>query len=819
MSVARRLGWIGLAATILSGAVALAVWGPDAGLRWGLIRSLHQLGLGQVHIGGATLSMSQGAIRIESLDAGPGLGLGGLTLTFGWKPLLDRRLSVERLEVSGLTLTVRDEAGTLVVEGLPIPTANQGGTSDWGVELSGMVISDSVISFRRNGLVHAFALERLEVGAASSAAPDMPTPLKLKGALAGGQVVLDGAVQLAADGPRWDGRLTLQGMDTGMLSAFAGLDAIKGRLDADLLVKTAGMAGTAEGTAALSGLAAPLPEGNATAHKAVFKGKAAWGKSPQITGSFSADGVAIDHRDISVQASEAGWTGSLVLADTPKAEGTLTLKSLNLKSGQIAATARHARISATAEARRGQEGPPAATLQGSELTAEALTVQDGDTRLLKADSLSATNLGLAGEGPLTVERLILAGAQGLDGARRPRAEARRVTVSRLEVATDGAVAADSLRLSGATLRLSRTKDGWAGFANKGSGDDGLPRVQIARISADDGRIDFFDRLPPSPVRLTAQGIAATLTGLDTTRPAKDNAFALKGRIGEGAFQVSGLIRPFAAKPTGKIEGSVRTLELPPLSPYLAQALGVNLQTGQLDADIQAKADSGRLDGVLKLDLAQVFVERPQTQTADPAQADLPIETILELLRDSGNKISLTLPVKGDMTNPEFDTSDAVGQAIGSALTGTLMTTLKVAFPVLALIDLITDEADNPRVALEPLRFPAGESELGEHMTDHLGAVAKLMTAHPKLAVRLCGVADAQSDWPVLRQKSSIVARLKRLAGKPESAPPNDRMLERLAEERALAAKQFLADKGGIEAGRLFVCRPEIGSGSVVKLRF
>ncbi|MBX9634841.1 MAG: DUF748 domain-containing protein, partial [Magnetospirillum sp.] len=293
-------------------------------------------------------------------------------------------------------------------------------------------------------------------------------------------------------------------------------------------------------------------------------------------------------------------------------------------------------------------------------------------------------------------------------------------------------------------------------------------------------------------------------------------FTAKARLGAAQISASGNARMFAANLGGDLKAELRALELPPLSPYAANTMGVHLQTGHLDAEISMKANQGKLDGAMQLVLSQLFIAQPDPNAPLAKRADMPIETVLDLLRDSDNRIQLRIPVHGDLSNPDFDVSDAVGQAVGGALKSTMFTTLKVAFPLAGLISLVIDEAESRRLALEPLGFNPGADALGDPERKRLMAVAKLMGEHPNLKLTLCGTAQP-NDWPALVERKreeelGVLAKIQKLVGTAPKAPASAADMTRLSEladARAQTAKNFLVDQAGMDPGRLFTCRPRV----------
>ena len=151
----------------------------------------------------------------------------------------------------------------------------------------------------------------------------------------------------------------------------------------------------------------------------------------------------------------------------------------------------------------------------------------------------------------------------------------------------------------------------------------------------------------------------------------------------------------------------------------------------------------------------------------------------------------------------------------------MLTTLKLAFPVATLISMAVDAENESRLSLAPLPFIPGDDRLSEDHHKTLTGVAQLMRGRPGLRLTLCGKANAE-DWPALAERrraedKPLLARLERLVGVQRQAadagPVDHDALAGLADARAEAAKAFLVDQSGIDAGRLFACRAEVDAGA------
>lgn len=877
--IRRRRLWAGAAAAALALLAAAGHWLPDWGLRYGLVRSLHDLGWPRVSVSAADLSLFNGAIVVRQVQAGEELGrmlgIDGLDLTFRWKPLFSRRVSVERLDLSGVDIDIRRQGDEVVVNGLPLAIAGDGSGSGsaWAYDVTALTLTGSRIHLSDGTTAADIQVDRLEVQDLKSWEPDLPVRYRLTGRVNGARVDIQGSATPFAARPDFAARVAVAGFDLAAIAQAAraaGAGQVSGRLDAELdLAGGAGAPVTAIGTLALAdggwadgttklaagrlalklerarwdgdrlamaggaeaqglrvedgGVAVTADQARLAAQSAEWDGKArtlAWqGNLHAERHAIAVDGSRIEHGSLD-------WTGATRFDFHPKAasflhaEGRAEAGEVRVTVGELGLEARRLTAEGVFEhARPDGVLPPLAGRMDA--AAEQVWLRTPGHDWLHADRIEARDIRLSPGAAASLGRLearaVAALARTGKGGYPARLEAKQAMVERASLAADGGAVAASLSLSGALGRVTRTKAGFLGLPEDDAGaDDGaLPRLVLGRLRLGDSRIEFEDRTLAEPVRLRLDGLDATLSDLDSGRPDRDAPFTAKARIGAAQLSTQGRARPFAAVPGGDMKGSVRALELPPLSPYAANALGVHLQTGQLDAEITLAAAQGKLDGGMQLTLSELFVAQPDPNAPLAKSADMPIETVLDLLRDSENRIRLSIPVRGDLANPDFDISDAVGQAVGGALKSTVFTTLKVAFPLAGLISLVIDDAESQRLALEPLAFAAGADSLGEAERKRLAAVAQLMGQKRGLRLTLCGVATQAGDGPALAERRrqeelGLFAKLQKLVGAPPQQQPQDgERLVQLADARAQAAKAFLVDEAGIDPGRLFTCRPRV----------
>jgi hypothetical protein len=198
-----------------------------------------------------------------------------------------------------------------------------------------------------------------------------------------------------------------------------------------------------------------------------------------------------------------------------------------------------------------------------------------------------------------------------------------------------------------------------------------------------------------------------------------------------------------------------------------------------------------------------------------AAVGMPVETAVGLLQDSDNAINLTIPIRGTISKPEYDLSDAIGQAVGGAL--------KSLFPPTALASMLIS-AGKSGIAFQPIPFAGGSDALGPKAMSFADKLAELLTERPKLSIRVCGRATAEdlasfaarkaAELKTVRQPGSTTRP--KSSGQADGAPPPlsgkalisaaETELSKLALARTNAIRGHLLKKAEGLGRRLSECR-------------
>jgi len=438
---------------------------------------------------------------------------------------------------------------------------------------------------------------------------------------------------------------------------------------------------------------------------------------------------------------------------------------------------------------------------------------DGELRVAAAEQLNVDGLTVSDGGDIAVRAL---GVERLAVAQSTASEAAPTTLStaQLQASEIRFVPGQTLtiaKISARGLRVTgqREKNGrWYGivalqalqreFATPEAPGNKLA-IRIGDITLDDqALIELSDFSVQPAFRSRVTVTRAQLSGLDTgATPAQPTTLVLSARLGKySKAEVRGRFRAIEPRLDADITARLREFDLPNLSPYAVQMLGYRLVSGQLNDDSEIKITNERLEGKNKIALANLSVAPRDEAAVEKMNTRLamPLESALAMLRDKNNNVNLEINISGNLSDPKFDVSDAINQALTNAIRGASVTYLKYFFqPYGTLITVAELAGKAMQVRLDPVTFPAGQAVLTPETRDYLAKVGKLLQERQNLRVKLCGKAVPQDG----------------LTGDAALA---------LAKQRAEALKDYFANQHGIATDRLFLCDPELDTDAEAKPR-
>ncbi|MGQ4276441.1 DUF748 domain-containing protein [Pseudidiomarina sp. E22-M8] len=275
-------------------------------------------------------------------------------------------------------------------------------------------------------------------------------------------------------------------------------------------------------------------------------------------------------------------------------------------------------------------------------------------------------------------------------------------------------------------------------------------VVIESIALNDGAVDFADNSLPLPFSTRIHALKGEISTLSSSS-AEPAQVKLEGDVTEfGLVNVEGVIHAWHPMRQTNVQLSFRNLQIPEYSPYTVNFAGRKIAGGTMDLDLDYRIDDGQLDGQNNLVLHDLKLG---DKMASSDAMDLPLDLAIALLEDSNGVIDLTLPVSGDVGNPQFDIGKVIQQAVGTAITSV------VTAPFRFLANLIgADEED-----LGKVEFAAGRAELLPPQRARIGKLREALNQRPQLVLELAGPFSQSFDGAVLQREKAIAALRQRLA--------------------------------------------------------
>jgi hypothetical protein len=264
-------------------------------------------------------------------------------------------------------------------------------------------------------------------------------------------------------------------------------------------------------------------------------------------------------------------------------------------------------------------------------------------------------------------------------------------------------------------------------------------VAVRRVRVDQGALDFSDEsLSPGFVARIYE-LAGTANGLSSNREARSQ-FALEGRVDEfGYAHLSGAVNPFAPRNRSTFRVQLRNIDLITATPYAMRFAGFRIATGRLGLDLNYRVRDSLIEGDNKITLEQFTLGE---HVDSPDALKLPFELAVKLLKDPDGTISLEVPVKGNLDDPQFSLAPLIWKAVGHFISNI------IAAPFRALAHLFGGGAGED---LGAIAFDPGKARLLPPEREKLVRVAGALAKHPELKLLIPAHYDTEADARALKR--------------------------------------------------------------------
>ncbi|MDH4580471.1 DUF748 domain-containing protein [Pseudomonas sp. BN415] len=264
-------------------------------------------------------------------------------------------------------------------------------------------------------------------------------------------------------------------------------------------------------------------------------------------------------------------------------------------------------------------------------------------------------------------------------------------------------------------------------------------IRIGGIDIKDGSANFADFSLTPNFATAIQQLNGEIGTLDNRNP-KPAKVAVNGKVDRYApVTIKGSLNPFDPLDSLDIATSFKRVELTTLTPYSGKFAGYRIRKGRLNLDLHYQIEKGQLKAENHLVLEQLQLGE---QVSSPDAVDLPVRLAVALLKDTEGKIDISLPVAGNLNDPQFSVAPIVWQTLRN------LVLRAVQAPFNFVAGLVGGSSED----LGQVPFPAGSSELDAEAQKSLDTLADALKKRPTLRLEVEGASAKTVDGPLLAEQ-------------------------------------------------------------------
>ncbi len=277
-------------------------------------------------------------------------------------------------------------------------------------------------------------------------------------------------------------------------------------------------------------------------------------------------------------------------------------------------------------------------------------------------------------------------------------------------------------------------------AAKPAGNSKPLSIHIGGIVINDGSANFADFSLTPNFATAIQQLNGQIGTIDS-RQAKPASVDVKGKVDRYApVTIKGAVNPFDPMASLDIATSFKRVELTTLTPYSGKFAGYRIRKGRLNLDLHYLITKGQLKAENKVVVEQLQLGE---KVDSPDAVSLPLKLAIALLKDVDGKISIELPVTGDLNNPQFSVMPIVWQTLRNLI-------VKAAAAPFKLIGGLVSGGGSED--LGTVSFAPGSSELNKDAEAALVKLSQALKERPSLRLEIEGTAAQSSDGPLLAEQ-------------------------------------------------------------------
>lgn len=187
----------------------------------------------------------------------------------------------------------------------------------------------------------------------------------------------------------------------------------------------------------------------------------------------------------------------------------------------------------------------------------------------------------------------------------------------------------------------------------------VKKVDISRIN-----LTYKDHTLASPFEYTVTDLSVQTHDLT---PNGSNDIRLKANLNQaGSLEAAWKGGLNLHKGQETISLTVKNLQVADFSPWCEAYTATPISAGSLSLMAEERLHEGMLRGTNKVDIYGMVAD-PKISPSDAPYKAIPIRLAIGVLEDFDHKIEISLPISGDINNPQFSLSKIIWKTVGNVL--------------------------------------------------------------------------------------------------------------------------------------------------------
>lgn len=262
---------------------------------------------------------------------------------------------------------------------------------------------------------------------------------------------------------------------------------------------------------------------------------------------------------------------------------------------------------------------------------------------------------------------------------------------------------------------------------------------LGPLSVKNGQIVFEDETLPIPFKTNINKLQGYFSTFNT-QGTKPSQMSLEGVVGKyGHVVIKGLTTHNNIKDITEVKVGFSNISINDLTPYSGKFIGRSINEGKLNLDLDYIIKNAKLNAKNNISIEKIKLgENIESEEA----VNLPLELAIAILEDSNGLIDISLPIKGDLDNPEF----SIAPIVWKAFTNLILKAITAPFSLLGSL-FGFDESEINAVA-----FDYGSSAITPVQKEPLDKLLKILESRKKLAIKLYPTYDTKGDYYALQEQ-------------------------------------------------------------------